>query len=596
MQLTGWQPRIGTGLNIFTNTTTGQVMSLANTPAQVTLPGTPFSPEIMNKLEQAIANSEIIYFDAAPTTETVGALGQFGAYDGMVYYCSGVSISMSYGALQPGTYFFWAQNLPYSFTITEAVESLTFDGATLTGTAAISTNLWPQGTEIILTDGSTYQWTELTPGAATIPISNTLALSIGLPLSSTIADALARMQTGLFLSSSPLGAFSAGTGALAGQTIRSIAYDGAKYVAAVDGQNALTSADGITWAALSFATSCFDGDAYSIAYGGGTFVAVGAGVMSSPSAVSASSWTAVGTAPSGTWYGVAYIGGLWVIGGTGGIYTSPDLQSWTQRKTDAMSGLYGTESAVYAVNSSGVYVSNDGVNWSTLTTQYGGGSLVADVAGNVIVYTSGGLTAYAYTGGTWATTTYDDSGPAIYGAFLLDGAPYLLNNAGGIWAFSNPGTSVTSIPVSPAYAAYVTPYMIVIGGASGGLAYSKRSVEITTAAGASIIHDFVVDSGTSGDWEYRVYSSGMAECWQFVPNSQMTTFDTYRYATLTFPITFASAPTVITGDESKTARIDQWAPVMTCARAVTTTSMQVAMQTTDTTHGGVSVHVMGVLA
>ena len=75
--LHGWQPRLGTGLNNFRNNNNGQILNLTNVPTQVTLEGTPFSPEIMNELEQAIANSEIINFSAAPTASTPGALGQF---------------------------------------------------------------------------------------------------------------------------------------------------------------------------------------------------------------------------------------------------------------------------------------------------------------------------------------------------------------------------------------------------------------------------------------------------------------------------------------------------------------------------------------
>lgn len=193
--LHGWQPRLGTGLNIFQNTNNGQSLTLVNTPTEIILEGTAFSPEIMNELEQAIANSEIINFSAAPTASTQGALGQFGAFDGMVYYCTGVSISMSYGALSAGTYYFYAQNLPYSFTLSGASAGLSFNGATLTsGESPIETNCWPQGTQITMVDNSTYQWTALTPASNTIPISDELAQALGLASGATVSDALQKLE------------------------------------------------------------------------------------------------------------------------------------------------------------------------------------------------------------------------------------------------------------------------------------------------------------------------------------------------------------------------------------------------------------------
>ena len=193
--LHGWQPRLGTGLNIFQNTNNGQSLTLVNTPTEVALEGTAFSPEIMNELEQAIANSEIINFSAAPTASTPGALGQFGAFDGMVYYCTGVSISMSYGALSAGTYYFYAQNLPYSFTLSGASAGLSFNGATLTsGGSPVKTNCWPQGTQITMADNSTYQWAALTPAGNTIPISDELAQALGLASGATVSDALQKLE------------------------------------------------------------------------------------------------------------------------------------------------------------------------------------------------------------------------------------------------------------------------------------------------------------------------------------------------------------------------------------------------------------------
>ncbi len=64
------------------------------------------------------------------------------------------------------------------------------------------------------------------------------------------------------------------------------------------------------------------------------------------------------------------------------------------------------------------------------------------------------------------------------------------------------------------------------------------------------ISAYVVESGTSGYWEYRKWSDGTYECWcTTTDNMPCTTawgnmFITTAYAQVTFPVTFASVPNV----------------------------------------------------
>lgn len=52
-----WQAREGTGLNKYTDTTTGQVLTLQSTPDSLTQEGTPFSADWMNHIENGIVDA-----------------------------------------------------------------------------------------------------------------------------------------------------------------------------------------------------------------------------------------------------------------------------------------------------------------------------------------------------------------------------------------------------------------------------------------------------------------------------------------------------------------------------------------------------------
>ena len=74
-----WLPRLGQGLNKFTDQTTGQVLTLNSTPDSITQEGTPFSAARMNALEQGLGN---VYDKSEQMASTIPAL--FGLGSGAV--------------------------------------------------------------------------------------------------------------------------------------------------------------------------------------------------------------------------------------------------------------------------------------------------------------------------------------------------------------------------------------------------------------------------------------------------------------------------------------------------------------------------------
>ncbi|MGC8905804.1 MAG: hypothetical protein ACP5OL_11985, partial [Thermus sp.] len=79
--------------------------------------------------------------------------------------------------------------------------------------------------------------------------------------------------------------------------------------------NILTSPDGVTWTAQDSGTINF---LNAVAYGNGTFVAVGdnSTIFTSPDGVT---WTAQDSGTSYSLYGVTYANGTFVVVGSGGI-------------------------------------------------------------------------------------------------------------------------------------------------------------------------------------------------------------------------------------------------------------------------------------
>ncbi|MEO5635113.1 MAG: hypothetical protein ABIS26_00715 [Candidatus Paceibacterota bacterium] len=202
--------------------------------------------------------------------------------------------------------------------------------------------------------------------------------------------------------------------------VRDIVYANGKFVAVTSPENnsgfnyAWTSTDGINWSSQS-TPSGTDNQWTGIAYGNGTYVAVGCGiatqssyacnsnagnrVMTSPNGIT---WTLRADAADNMWQSITYGNGLFVAvasSGTGNrVMTSPDGITWTLRTSAADKAwydvTYGNGTFVAVASSSttdSVMTSPDGINWTIGTSAeaigwksvtYGNGTFVATSAYN----------------------------------------------------------------------------------------------------------------------------------------------------------------------------------------------------------------------
>ena len=161
-------------------------------------------------------------------------------------------------------------------------------------------------------------------------------------------------------------------------TLTSAAYGAGLFV--VGGGSGLleTSTDGITWTSRNAQVGV--NEIRSIIYAGGRFVLVAASGVTSAVSVSNDgiTWFAQPNPNfSGTPESIAYNGSVYVVvTSTNKIYSSTDLQTWTQR-TSPITGAINLRTVIYA---EGIFVtsggnldwaaSSDGINWTLLVAGY----------------------------------------------------------------------------------------------------------------------------------------------------------------------------------------------------------------------------------
>jgi len=175
-----------------------------------------------------------------------------------------------------------------------------------------------------------------------------------------------------------------------------VAYGNGTFVAVGSGSGGtiLTSPDGVNWTQRTSGTSdyLFLND---VTYGNGLFVAVGdyGVILTSSDGVT---WTRRTLETSNWLYGVAYVNGLFVAVGynvsgyRGIIFTSPDGVNWTPQTSGTANTLYNAtygNGLFVAVGDGGtILTSPDGVNWTQRTSgtsyslrgvTYGNGLFVA---------------------------------------------------------------------------------------------------------------------------------------------------------------------------------------------------------------------------
>jgi hypothetical protein len=186
-----------------------------------------------------------------------------------------------------------------------------------------------------------------------------------------------------------------------GNPLYGVAYGNGTFVAvggSYDSGAILTSPDGVDWTAQTSVTTTY---LKGVTYGNGTFVAVGGGgiILTSLDGVN---WTRQTSGTSNPLYGVAYGNGAFVAVGDGGtILTSPDGVNWTEQASGtgySLSGVTYGEGLFVAVGDGGtILTSPDGVDWTAqaslgtsnrlLDVTYGSGLFVA-VGNNGLILTS----------------------------------------------------------------------------------------------------------------------------------------------------------------------------------------------------------------
>jgi hypothetical protein len=142
-------------------------------------------------------------------------------------------------------------------------------------------------------------------------------------------------------------------------------------VMAADG-SIMISADTVTW---NLATGVGSGVGMnSLAYGGGTYVAVGAAgtIATNTTADISVAWTPQTSGTTQDLYGVSYADGMFVaVGKTGTLLTSPDGVAWTVQTSGTINNLYQVAygaNIFVAVGDGGTIVSSpNGINWAPQT-------------------------------------------------------------------------------------------------------------------------------------------------------------------------------------------------------------------------------------
>ena len=233
---------------------------------------------------------------------------------------------------------------------------------------------------------------------------------------STSTDAVIYNNSGIFQPGAGTAGMSltSGSGSFTATFTNPVALSTSVYKITIQSGSHSTGALGINWTSRASAS---DNDWWGIAYGNGTYVAVGISgsgnrVMTSPDGVT---WTSRTSAADNYWYGITYGNGLFVavgFSGTGNrVMTSPDGITWTTRNSQSdinwSSVVYGNGIFVVVSNTGGtqrVLTSSDGISW-TLRNVTSSNALNAWYS---VTYGNGLFVAVSNNGGTDRAMTSPD--------------------------------------------------------------------------------------------------------------------------------------------------------------------------------------------
>lgn len=263
---------------------------------------------------------------------------------------------------------------------------------------------------------------------------------------------------------------------LSASAIRGLAYGNGTWVA-VGGTGLVDqSADSVTWTSVS---AGFGAVALAaVAYGNGLWIVGGDNEWrSSPDLVT---WSAI-SEPAGwsTIYNLHYAAGLWVAVGDGGrVATSTDGATWTNRtsgfsSSDVRCVTYGAGLWVIGGNDGKVATSDTGTTWTLRSSSFGSNAILGltyanglfvavGVGGNIMT----SVDALVWTGRTSITSASLNEVAYGYGRFVAvgTGSTFITSPDGIAWSARRIDTG----GLDPTSVAADTDQLIVVGG-NGGL-------------------------------------------------------------------------------------------------------------------------------
>jgi hypothetical protein len=155
--------------------------------------------------------------------------------------------------------------------------------------------------------------------------------------------------------------------------VNNMIHDGSRFVAVPTVLAAKYSNDGVTWTgdANSSVTAVTTTSSDELYYVNSKYVAL-AGNSTLYYSSDGNNWSSTAM-PTATLQGFAFGASLYVVGATSVsnvVYSSPDLVTWTSRTCNvgAINNIYFYNSNFYAVGTTGVARSPDGITWTVITT------------------------------------------------------------------------------------------------------------------------------------------------------------------------------------------------------------------------------------
>lgn len=274
---------------------------------------------------------------------------------------------------------------------------------------------------------------------------------------------------GKVVTSSDGSTWTAGTGVFADTYEHySVAYHAGTYVAVGGNGDQMKSSDGSTWSYVPQLAPY--AELRGVAYGAGTFVAVGrinTGFLYT--STDGSTWSTATEFSSCQFNGLTFVNGQFVaVGFHGGIFTSPDGTTWTQRSwgwgvfqsVAYGNGRYAAVAAGYAASST------DGAAWQVRSTSassvyavaFGGGTFVA--VGSKVLTSADGI--------AWTVQPYTP--PQQLNGVVHDGTQFVAVGLNGAVLTSPDGVTwspATSGTTKMLYAVAYSDGTYVAVGASG---------------------------------------------------------------------------------------------------------------------------------